>query len=140
MKNLIFIGGAKGVGKTTLIESITCFSDLSVINTGKIYTQARNTNNNPELEIIHFLKCYEGIVDTHYAGYSDKGFVRALSKDNLKELTVSRSLDLILVETNLEQLMIRRYKDTNRDRIKDIDHARSELEENKKYFLEYWAQ
>jgi len=137
MKNLIFIGGAKGVGKSTLIEHVRYFKDIPVINTGKIYIQAKNANKNPELEIINALKTYEGIVDTHYAGYFGNGFVRALSEDNLKELAVTVSLDCILVEINLEQLLTRRHKDSQKDRIIDINHAGTELEENKKHFLEY---
>jgi adenylate kinase len=137
MKDLIFIGGAKGVGKSTIMEGISRITDLPIVNTGKIYVQAKQENKNPESEIISFLKDYNGIVDTHYAGYHNDGFVRALSIDNLIGLAAVKSLDFILIDTDLEQLMLRRNNDETKSRIHDNVHAYNELIMNKSYFLEY---
>ena len=69
MKDLIFIGGAKGVDKSTVIARIKEIIDIQVVNTGDIYRRAIEKWANPEDEIVDYLINYHfGLVDTHYTG------------------------------------------------------------------------
>lgn len=136
--DLIFVGGAKGVGKTSLLGRLQQVTNLSCINTGEIFTYARQNKLNPEEEISNYLlNSHFGLVDTHYAGYSSNKFVRGLSKDSLHKISLSKRIDLILIELEPEILMERRINDPNIERIKDIRLINEEIELNRMYFKEY---
>lgn len=136
MGNLLWLGGAKGVGKSTLAELLKLKYNLDIVNTGNILKNAKLNRIIGEYDIVNELNSgFQGIVDTHYAGYNSGGFVRALSKDNL--LKINKSIDLFLVDLDVDSLWSRRKNDFTNDRIKDKDNIARELESNRNYFKEY---
>ncbi len=138
MKDLILIGGAKGVGKSTVISEIKKITKINVVNTGEICINAIKNKLNPEEEIRNYLiKHHYGIVDTHYTGgYSNKGFSRGLSKEYLLDIAESKSIDLILLDLDEESLFKRRYGSKEK-KYQDREAIRKELEMNRYYFEQY---
>ena len=136
--DLIFIGGAKGVGKTTLLHQLQQMTNLSCINTGEIFIYAKQNFLNPEEEICDYLlDTHYGLVDTHYAGYSSGQFVRGLSKENLFQINLYKKMDFILIELEPNLLLERRFNDSNNKRIKEIRLINEEIKLNRTYFEEY---
>lgn len=140
MKDLIFIGGARGVGKSILIKRIKETINVGSISTGNIVVEARKKNTDPEIEIFNCLSTqHYRIVDTHYAGYSKEGLVRGLSKHHLLNLKKIKSIDLILIDLDKESLLKRRLNDAGKP-VFPLEGGYSiekELEMNRYYFDEY---
>ncbi|MGY4884408.1 MAG: AAA family ATPase [Nanobdellota archaeon] len=138
MKDLIFIGGAKGVGKSTVIDNLKKLVSIQTVNTGDIFLNAKKENLNPEQEIERYLMSnYKGIVDTHYTGgYSEGTFPRGLSKEALLEITKIKSIDLILLDLDEETLFNRRCGNKS-EKYQNKEVMCLELEMNKKYFYQY---
>src|SRR3989338_7194236 len=109
MKDLIFIGGAKGVGKSTLVEKLRTYFSINVINTGEFFIQARENGLNYDQEISEYLKNkHRGLVDTHYAGYQGNGFVRGISREGLLAIKSLKTIELVLIDLDLQTLLKRR--------------------------------
>jgi adenylate kinase len=137
VKDLVFIGGAKGVGKTAIIERMIQSYPIKTTNTGKIFISARDIGENPENKIYSSLASFQGIVDTHYAGYLGEGFIRGMSREHLLNLYETKSIELVLIDLDIETLIQRISNDTNRIRKINKEHAKMELEMNRQYFNEY---
>lgn len=137
MKDLIFVGGAKGVGKTSVLKEVSKMIPIEIINTGKIYTATRIRGEDSEKAIFDSLVHHNGIVDTHYVGYKGNGFVRGLSSVYLKKLEAIKKIDLVLIDLNAKDLIERRRKDISMRRIEDYNHMERELGENRHYFWQY---
>jgi len=137
MKDLVFVGGAKGVGKTSVLQRILEILPREIVNTGKIYSAAKKNNHNPEMAIFNSLINYSGIVDTHYAGYKGEGFVRGFSADYLKRLDQTKKIGLVLIDLDAETLFERRKRDVGTERKYDFEHMTKELEMNRLYFEQY---
>lgn len=138
MSDLIFLGGAKGIGKSTVLKELLKEYKIDTVNTGNIYLAAKRDLVDPELAIVMDLSNRNySIVDTHYAGYFKNGFVRGLSKENLLKLSNKKSLAFILMEIDEKELLRRREKDCSTERIHNSDHLRKELEMNHFYFNQY---
>ena len=138
MKDLIFIGGAKGIGKSTIIDLLMNQVKINVINTGELVFEARKLNQDVESRISDYLMGdFKGIVDTHYAGgLYNKSFPRGLSKDNLLKIAKHKSIDLILLETD-EEILINRRKLGKPERYHDPEVIHLELEMSRIYFKQY---
>jgi len=143
MKDLIFIGGAKGIGKSTIIDKIKKIICVRVVNTGDICKYSLKKGLDPEEEIANYLINYHtGIVDTHYTGgYCEtpngrNHFPRGLSKNKLIQIYKVKSLDLILLDLD-EKNLIQRRINSKEKKYHDIDVMRKELEMNRYYFNEY---
>ena len=54
MKDLILVGGAKGVGKTVVLKKVLEILPIGIVNTGKIYTSAIERGENSEKAIFDF--------------------------------------------------------------------------------------
>lgn len=137
MKNLIFVGGAKGVGKTSVLNKISSSSSVKIINTGKIYRSSQIKKINPEESIFNNLIRHIGIVDTHYVGYKEDDFVRGLSSKYLLRLNEFKEIGLVLIDLNADELFERRKLDFFRERIINYSHMERELEMNRVYFEQY---
>lgn len=138
MKDLIFLGGAKGTGKSTVIKRLQEYRKIDTINTGEIYLKAIKNRIDPEKAICDFLVGdYKGIVDTHYTGgYSNGGFSRGLSKENLKGISKSKSIDLILLDLE-EDILLKRRCESKEEKYRDRRVMCLELESNRNFFEEY---
>lgn len=151
MKNkLYFIGGAKGVGKTSLLEEVHRKKNLELINTGDFFNKANKLNENNSKDIakknmINFLSNGTPmIVDTHYAGflegiYSGK-FERGLYWNELELINSHNDLELVLIDLDISILKQRRINDNLNERDYSIENIKKELEFNRLYFYEYCAQ
>ncbi len=140
MKDLIFIGGAKGIGKSTLIKKIKESINIDSISTGNIVVEARKKNIDPEVEIFNCLSAqYYGIIDTHYVGYSKEGLVRGLSKHHLLNLKKIKSIDLILLDLDKEFLLKRRLNNAEKPvfPLEEWYSIEKELEMSRYYFDQY---
>jgi adenylate kinase len=138
MKDLVFIGGAKGVGKTTIVSKLSKLMGIPMVNTGEIVLRARNIGLDPELEIEKYL-CgqFRGIVDTHYTGgYFGEKFSRGLSKMSLLSIGRVKSVDLVLLEVN-DDVLFQRRLDCRSPKYQDKQVMHLELECNRAYFHEY---
>ena len=140
-KELIFIGGARGVGKSTIIKEANEILKLPVLYTGKIYKEAIEKNIEPEQSIYKNIMTHKGFVDTHYAGKNGNKFKRNIKKENLINIAHKRDeIKFVLIDLNLEELLERRKKDNYKNRkIRNlsIDETLEELELNKEYFNKY---
>jgi adenylate kinase len=139
MKDLIFIGGPKGIGKSTIILELNKYLQLPVVNTGEIVIQSKARGLSPEKEIEKYLiEDFRGIVDTHYAGSYNGGgvFPRGLSKEALINIQKRKSIDFILLETNEETLFFRRLNHKS-ERYHDRKVMQLEIEYSRIYFEEY---
>lgn len=138
MKDLILIGGAKGVGKTTLLEALNKMYSVPLMNTGDIVVKARECGSDPEEEVYNFLMGeYSGMVDTHFVGYQGKGFVRALSREHLLSINQKKTIDLVLIDLDLDTVLKRRLKDPLKERIYSPEHTARELERSRYFFKKY---
>ena len=140
MEKLVILGGAKGVGKSTLIQRLVKIKPLRIVNSGEIVASALNKNLDPEEAIKGYLleTSADLILDTHYAGYTPKGFIRSLSANSLCVIKKVKSIDLILLDLDTQSLIKRRTEDENKKRIPPRGFsAETELEMNRVYFREY---
>jgi broad-specificity NMP kinase len=106
MKNKIyFVGGAKGVGKTSLLNSAEIKSKgLKIVNTGDFFHRAKkiynyNIKENAKKDLLNYLINNSPLItDTHYAGFSKEiytgEFERALFEDELDILASNCELEL----------------------------------------------
>lgn len=138
MKDLVFIGGAKGVGKSTIIDRLARSVEFKVVNTGDIYVYARDNELNPEQEIaMYLIHNHKGIVDTHYTGgYSNGNFPRGLAKKYLLNIAKVKSIDFILLDIDKETLFKRRCTSKPK-KYQDKDVICLELKMNRYYFKQY---
>ena len=80
---------------------------------------------------------HKGLVDTHYAGYSAQGFVRGISRKNLLAIASRKSIDIILLDLDVDTLFERRTRDILSKRSLDKEHMQKELVANRAYFEQY---
>ncbi len=139
ISNLFFIGGAKGVGKTTLTSSICLDLDLERIETGKIVFNYISNKSQIGLNdyIYNELLNYQGediLVDTHYSAYPhqkgmDTSFKRGLDAKHLQDLSKKFNINLCHIILNPNELLKRRVRD-RKSRITTLELVKEELEHN----------
>ncbi|MBU3907352.1 MAG: AAA family ATPase [Nanoarchaeota archaeon] len=138
MKDLIFIGGAKGVGKSTVLEYLKKHVQIEVVNTGDLFTKSKQNGLNPEEAIkAYLIDVHNGMVDTHYAGgYSVGKFSRGLSRENLLRIASVKSIDLILFDLDKKTLFKRRCGNKE-EKYQDVNLIDLELKKSREYFRQY---
>jgi|TARA_Y100000310_G_C20487926_1_gene717739 adenylate kinase len=152
MKNKIyFIGGAKGVGKSSLLNSKHIMNKgLEIVNTGDFFNRANKIYNNNVKEnakedmLDYLINNSPLIADTHYAGflngiYSGK-FERGLYEEELNFLDHNSELELILITLDPQIALERRKQDIRNQRDLNYDNLKKEIEANQLYFAEYCSQ
>ena len=146
--NLYFVGGAKGVGKSSVLNYINRSIDTDIINTGDFFRKEKEVNSSLQpQEIIrsakqklinYILEENTLIIDTHYAGFVNNiytpRFERGLYKDELNYLEKNRNLEFILITLDPHTLFNRRIKDNNRNRDFKFSNIQRELEANEFFF------
>ena len=152
MKSKIyFIGGAKGVGKSSLLNSESIVSKgLEIVNTGDFFNKANkiyasNVKENAKKDMISYLiKKAPLIADTHYAGFLngiyDGKFERGLYVEELDFLDSNCDLELILITLNPEIILERRKNDSKNQRDLNYSNLKREIEANYLYFNQYCTQ
>ncbi len=144
MNKIYYVGGAKGVGKTTLLTDIAKEKGLQIVNTGSFFYVKQPKKIIKATVVNHLIKNTPLIADTHYAGFIDGEYSgkyeRTLYVDELALLAENSDLELILVEIDPEKLFSRRSLATNKKRNLNIEHVRAELRYNRKYFHDYCEQ
>ncbi len=140
MKNLFLVGGAKGVGKTTITSCTAEECGIERVETGKIVFdyihKGLNCNLNDYITEQLFTWDRDLLVDTHFAAYPhtqgmDRKFKRGLDKKNLYDLSKWFDIYLCLIDLDGEELLRRRMRD-NKERITVLEMVQEELEFNRK--------
>ncbi len=136
-KELIFIGGSKGVGKTSLAKAISHLLDFEYINTGERFRRYR-----PEFDkkFIQELIDNEGkfVVDTHYAASSSKtpyDFHMGIDEKYQMYLRFNSEYSgkVILVEADPELVLQRRRKEGEERRCSELEQIVKENNFNSVY-------
>jgi len=148
MHKLFFIGGAKGVGKTSLTNNISADLKLSRLETGKLLTDYRANEQAISFEDYITKRILDNdnniILDTHFAQYSPYAkesmpFQRGLDKENLLRLADGFDISLCLLEVNPEELLKRRLADS-KIRVLEPALISEELEFNRRASSLYSAE
>lgn len=148
-KKAYLIGGAKGVGKSTLLKHLIKKIDLEIINTGSIFIEFQDSGifdykmKAKEYIINYVINNSPLILDTHYAGFLknvSNGFERGLTVEEVNTIAEKVDLELILIESSIEQVYKRRVND--KFKVRNLDYANTEKEilANRLYFQEYCTQ
>jgi len=141
-QKLYFIGGSKGVGKSTVIKKASELSEILIINTGNFYL--KDKQNAEESIVKHLLDCPVSIVDTHYAGHISgtfKGeYKRGMKQTSIDGLAKVKEIELVLITLPVDELLERRINDSSELRDTNRENTLIELEQNFKYFKEYCMQ
>lgn len=135
---LIFIGGAKGAGKTTLLGRLKNEAKVKIINTGEVRRYSLKNGFNFQQVLCDLVLIPDNIVlDTHYAVYWSQGFRKNKLYESLYGLSQSKSLRLALIDVDPHTLLIRRMRDSTKQRTLEFKEIQQELERNRQYFSEY---
>lgn len=117
MGKLVFIGGSKGVGKTSLSRKLSEEIGYEYINTGDRVRLYRPTF---EENFVKELSELEGnyIIDTHYAAYSRKdpyNFFMGLSENSLSQINSNSDHSglIIFITADVETILKRRVLDAD---------------------------
>jgi len=152
MRNKIyFIGGAKGVGKSSLLNSKTIKNKgLQIVNTGDFFNRANkiytyNVKEKAKQDMLNYLISNTPLIaDTHYAGFLNGifsgRFERGLYLEELAFLDNNSDLELILITLDPKVALERRKKDLINQRDLNFDRIKKEIEANQSYFEEYCSQ
>ena len=149
--NLYFVGGAKGVGKSSVLSHVKESIDASIVNTGDFFKREKLINASASSrEVIrvakqklldHIIRENTLIIDTHYAGFKDNiytpRFERGLNYYELKYLEKNRNLEFILITIDPHTLYERRIMDDNNKRDYNFSNIQKELKANEKFFDKY---
>lgn len=115
MKKLIFLGGSKGVGKSSLARMISEERELEYINTGdRVRKYKSNFGKFFCRELINL--DHDVLIDTHYAASSRQtpyDFLIGLDEKYLKSLRFSADYEgkIILITADPQIILSRRKKD-----------------------------
>lgn len=143
MTELVFIGGAKGVGKSTLISRVAeLHPEYDYAHPGDIYWQ--NTDR-PLQEVANIITnsilakhAPLVIVDTHYAAYyKPNGWQACWSRESLDRIASAahvNSVSLYLIDALPSEVYDRRTKDQEKKRRLDMDSVVAELILSRRYF------
>ena len=153
MKNndrIYLMGGAKGVGKSTIIQNAIKNIYLPVVNTGNFFNLAEKTSPENYKSIAkqnmlsYLINNAPLIADTHYAGFINNiyepKFERGLSELELHVLNKNVDLTCILIDMEPEILAERRKLDLVNERDQNLVSMCKELDANRKYFISYCDQ
>jgi len=144
---LYFVGGVKGVGKTSLINELRRNHKIGYINTGDLVRNYRRMKkedkqitNSVDLFIFNnliFLK--DSIVDTHFAGRTENGdYVKGLDDYFLNALSLKKNIELVLVTASVDDIYERRAKDVlRRERILDKSDIEREIHATNYFIMNY---
>jgi adenylate kinase len=147
-KKLFMIGGAKGVGKSSLLSEISTELAMEKIETGNIVHGYVNKGlpfeglNDYITQEIYSRECDNLILDTHYVSYNKgaKEFGRGLKTENLEKLAEKFDIYPCLVEISLDKLEQRRKNDDKKQRILDASHIAKEVESTRKIYQSYLSE
>ncbi|MBI4919011.1 hypothetical protein HY837_03715 [archaeon] len=150
---LIIIGGARGVGKTTVAKKVFELLHGSYVHPGDHfirYMYSKPWIGDPKIiegmalhEILNAPK--PTIVDLHYKAYTKPtGYVEGFCDDSLKVLADNYSkIKLYLIELDVDTLYERRMSDpnkTNKKRKLEKETITEELKQNKEGFEHFVKQ
>lgn len=138
-RELVIIGGARGVGKSTLSKMYCSHQGASYHNPGDWFEKYLYKVDSTFIEgiVTHdVLSSPKPVVDMHFATYVKPwGFRRGFCDDSLKMLSeYFGTICLYLVEVDAQKLYDRRVADVSKKRKLDIDIIREELNQNAQAF------
>jgi len=137
MARLIFVGGSKGVGKSTLARAIAEDKGFEYVNTGERFRKYRPNYDRLFCgELISTDK--DTIIDTHYAAsFSKTPYDFEMGMDEKYQLHLrfnsSHNGKVILVEASPEIVLSRREMDGDSRRCLDIEQIIKENNFNSAY-------
>ena len=151
LDDLIIIGGARGVGKTTIAKKYFALTGGSYIHPGDQFIKYvyNGTPAVEESKVIEGMALHEilnspksTIVDLHYSAYVKPiGFVKGFCDDSLKILAREyKNISLYLIDLPAEILLERRLSDSNKEvkkRKMDLETIKEELKQNKEGFQHF---
>jgi adenylate kinase len=123
MYKLFLVGGANGVGKTSLTILVSLELDLTRLETGKVLSEYLTDKSLIGFKDYVTQRIFDNeqdlILDTHFAQYSPYAckpmpFERGLEADNLSALARKFDIYLCRLELNPEELLQRRLNDLRR--------------------------
>jgi len=136
-KQLIFFGGSKGVGKSSLAKAVSSRLDFEYINTGERFRKYR-----PHFDKRFIQELIESdgsfIIDTHYAVSSSKTpyeFQMGIDKKYQMHLRFSTTYSgrIILIKTSPQIVLERRRKDGEERRCLELGQVIKENNFNLAY-------
>ncbi len=149
----VVISGIPGVGKSTILDSVSKKSDYKIINFGSLmFDIAKKENlvsnrddirklnietqkNIQKLTSNELGKMDNIIIDTHMSIKSPSGYLPGLPEWVLKELNIS---SFFLIESKPEEIKKRRENDKTRERDNDtVDDIKEQQEINRYYAAAY---
>lgn len=140
MSIIYFIGGTKGVGKSTIISEANKFLNYKIIHSGTFFS-FNTPYETAQINLLETLLSTNNptILDTHYAGFNKtkNKYLRGLEKHNLQLLNENKNLKFILITSSYEEILNRRINDKTRTRDLRKEHVIKEALLNNKYFNEY---
>ena len=147
MHKLIIIGGAKGVGKTSLTSTLATECGLIRIESGKLIIEYRAMNPQPPFSLKDYIANsiaqirQDSILDAHFAQYSEieeltREFQRGLEPEHIIKLSQQFDIYPCLVEVPYYELLQRRMKEPKKRSI-ETEIIIEELEFNRKAYQMY---
>lgn len=137
MSKIIFVGGSKGVGKSTLSKFFSKDLNFEYISTGdKIREYWEDFHEYFTKDLISIER--DTLIDTHYAASrrdTPYNFEMGLLKDNLKKIKKNSNLEKCVVHVfaSPDLILERRIEDSSRIRCLELDQIYMENEANLKY-------
>lgn len=136
-KRIIFVGGSKGVGKSTLSKRASLLNNFDYISSGeRMRKYWENFHKEFTNEIINLNN--STLIDTHYAASRQKTpyqFEIGMLEENLKKISLNNLLRkrVIYVFSSPELILERRQNDIHRIRCLNLEQIYLENEMNLKY-------
>lgn len=145
MNQIFLVGGAKGVGKTSLINRVSEEGAIMAVSTSRFVDELKRLKDSEYLETeevneylcqrLIALSGNDMVVDTHYATYPVsetpyRPFKRGMGRHQLERIAKVFDINLCLVSIEPKDLLKRREQD-KRERIKDPVMISEELDYNK---------
>jgi adenylate kinase len=129
---LVFVGGSKGVGKTSLCREVVEANRLQYVHTGTIVGRYKPFHEAPLIKTL--LSEGDKLIDTHYAAsyrVDPYLFYQGISDDGLRQISEGRIWGkVILITSSPKKILGRRISDAQERRCLDAEQIILENEEN----------